>query len=226
MPQFTEIFSRNIGAISKEQQQCIQQKRAAVVGCGGLGGHVLEQLVRLGVGAVTCFDPDVFSLSNCNRQLNALQSSMGRNKAEVAVERSQAIHRHTKVISFPMDFREVEDTEAFAVDVAVDCLDDIAARYDLAALCRDLNLPLVHGAVNGWYGQVGVVPPGGDLFARLYPQAADSAQKAPPVLAMTVAVVAALQVSEALKILLALDSDLVNRRLYVDLKNLEFLLDP
>ena len=52
-----EIFSRNIGAISPAQQRLLQEGRVAVIGCGGLGGHVIEMLVRLGVGSVHCFDP-------------------------------------------------------------------------------------------------------------------------------------------------------------------------
>ena len=60
----------------------LQQKRVAIIGCGGLGGYVIEELARIGIGHLHRFDPDTFSASNCNRQLNALESTMGLYKAE------------------------------------------------------------------------------------------------------------------------------------------------
>ena len=105
----------------------------------------------------------------------------------------------------------------------VDCLDDIPARRDLGARCRALDLPLVHGAVTGWYGQVGVQRPGDDLLDRLYPaRTVRPAAMPPPVLACTVAVVASLQAAETLKLLLGLPSPLANSWLHVDLLDCSF----
>ena len=226
MPTFAEYFSRNQGALTDEQQQLLQQKRVAIIGCGGLGGYVIEELVRIGIGQLHLFDPDVFSASNCNRQLNALGPTLGRNKAEVAAERAGAIHPHCAVNAFAADFRAVSEAQGFACDVVVDCLDDINARRDLAAVCGRLRLPLIHGAVNGWYGQVGVHLPGGDLIDRLYPLRPQKPAALPPpsVLSFTVAVVASLQVAETVKILLDLYSPLINTWMHIDLKEGEFLL--
>lgn len=221
-----EIFSRNIGALTESQQRLLKAKKVAVVGCGGLGGHVIEQLVRLGTGCLHCFDPDVFTLSNCNRQLNATSNSLGKNKARMAVERSAAIHPHSLVVAFPADFRSCRQEAAFAVDVVVDCLDSIQSRRDLAGLCGKRNLPLVHGAVNGWCGQVGVMLPGGDLIDRLYRPLKSEDIGAPPVLSCTVALIASLQVAEVIKLLLGLPTELANSWLHVDLKYMEFLLNP
>ena len=214
-----EYFHRNLGALTAEQQQCLHNASATVVGCGGLGGYVIEELARIGLGRLHCFDPDSFSPSNCNRQLNALQATLGRNKAEVAVERVAAIHPWCAAHAYPMDFRQPEGAAAFCSGVVIDCLDNVQARIDLAARCTDRELPLVHGAVNGWCGQVGVQLPGGELIARLYPSRTRSrSNQPPPVLACTVAVVASLQVAEAVKLLLALESPLVDTWLHIDLK--------
>lgn len=222
-----EIFARNIGAITESQQRLLKAKKVAVIGCGGLGGHVIEQLVRLGTGCLHCFDHDVFTLSNCNRQLNATSGSLGHNKARVAVERAAAIHPHSRVVSFPSDFRNCRQEEAFGVDVVVDCLDNIRSRRDLASLCGKQNLPLVHGAVNGWCGQVGVILPGSDLLDRLYPRHLETKEiVAPPVLSFAVALVASLQVAEVVKLLLGLPTELAASWLHVDLKYLEFQLNP
>lgn len=228
MPQFSEYFCRNQGALTTEQQQTLQQSRVMVVGCGGLGGYVIEQLVRVGVGHLDIFDPDGFSPSNCNRQLNALSLSpgqtMGQNKAEVAAARSAAIHPFNTVTSYPIDFRDSSDAAWCQVEVIVDCLDNVLARRDLAALCTSRGIPLVHGAVNGWYGQVGVQLPGGELIAHLYPERTKQPQAAPSVLSFTVAVVASLQVSEIVKLLLGLSSSLHNTWMPIDLKNNDFLV--
>ena len=214
--------------MTPDQQQTLQQSRVAVIGCGGLGGYVIEELVRIGVGQLHLFDPDVFAPSNCNRQLNALSrtpgQTMGQNKAEVAAARSAAIHPFCALTPFPVDFRTVANEDALQVNVVVDCLDTAQARRDLAALCTHNDIPLVHGAVNGWYGQVGVQLPGDDLIAHLYPERTVQPQAAPSVLSFTVAVVASLQVSETVKLLLNLSSSLHNNWMPIDLKNNDFLI--
>ncbi len=220
------IFSRNIGSITLEQQQQLNQKAVSVIGCGGLGGHVIDQLVRLGVGTVHCFDPDSFSLSNCNRQLYATAATLGQNKAQAAAERAAAIsssYSKGKVIPFPVDYRQAAAKAVRQTDVVVDCIDDIPARLELAELCRQHKKVLVHGAVSGWIGQVGVQGAAGSLYKRLYP--AKTADKNEPisVLACTVAMVAALQVSETLKILLHLPVDLEEKTLFIDLRQQEFI---
>jgi len=225
MPQFSEYFCRNQGALTLEQQGALQQSRVAVVGCGGLGGFVIEALVRIGVGRLQLFDPDVFAPSNCNRQLNALSQTLGCNKAEVAAARVEAIHPFCTVTPVPLDFRADSVVDWDQVAVVVDCLDSIQARHDLAALCTRLHRPLVHGAVSGWCGQVGVQLPGGDLFSRLYPERlANQPQEAPSVLSFTVATVASLQAGEAVKLLLRMPSSLHNHWLHIDLKHGDFLL--
>jgi len=224
MPSFADIFARNAGTLSSDQQQLLQTKAVAIIGCGGLGGYVIEQLARIGVGRLHLFDPDVFTLSNCNRQLNALQSTLGQSKAEVAARRVRDIHPFCAARSFVADFRTVSEDEAFAVDVAVDCLDDIQARRDLSVLCNRRSIPLVHGAVSGWFGQVGVQLPGGDLIEQLYPQRL-AAGLPPSVLACTVATIASLQAVEAVKLLLDLWSPLHNTWMHADLKEGDFLIN-
>lgn len=223
MIQFSEYFSRNHGAVSAEHQQVLQKSQVAVIGCGGLGGYVIEQLVRIGVGNLNIFDPDVFFPSNCNRQLNALDDTLGRNKAEVASARSATIHPFSTVTPFPLDFRTAPKQAWDKVDVVVDCLDNIQARRDLSALSTLRNISLVHGAVQGWYGQVGVQLPGDDLITRMYPdRIAQHPQVAPSVLSFTVALVASFQAGEVVKLLLDLPSPLRNQWMHIDLKHCDF----
>ncbi len=226
MTDFSKYFTRNLDLLTPAQQQYLLKARVAVIGCGGLGGYVIEELTRIGLGSLHLVDPDVFSKSNCNRQLYALQSTMGKGKADTAAQRTKAIGPWCRATPYAADFRELPEAEVFAVDAVVDCLDDIQGRRDLARLTDRLGLPLIHGAVSGWYGQVGVHRPGTDLIGRLYPESTDKKKNAPSVLSCTVALVASLQALETVKILLSLDSPLQNGWLHIDLKESEFLLMP
>ncbi len=225
MVPFDELFARNQGALTLKQQQTLYNSHVVVVGCGGLGGYVIEQLVRIGVGRVDVFDPDVFTVSNCNRQLNALTATLGCNKAEIAALRARSIHPLTTVVAWALDFRDLPQEDWPAADAVIDCLDSIEARRDLARLCGEKKQPLVHGAVNAWWGQVGVQLPGDDLLTRLYPDRVprSSSTSSPSVLVCTVVVVAGLQVSETVKLLLGQPSSLRNNWMHIDLKHADFV---
>jgi molybdopterin/thiamine biosynthesis adenylyltransferase len=226
----SEYFSRNLGALHQEQQQHLTAQRVAVIGCGGLGAYVIEELVRIGVGQIFCCDPDVFTPSNCNRQLNALSHTLGRNKAEVAAERARQIHPFCTISPYPADFRTLAEDTLFTVEAVIDCLDSVQSRHELAAVCLRRKLPLVHGAVEGWYGQVGVQLPGDDLLARLYPERnvapMQSDKGTVSVLACTVGLVASLQVAEVLKLLVGIPSPLTTAWMHLDLKNAVMQIIP
>ncbi len=219
-------FERNLGALSSDEQDKLQSATVAVIGCGGLGGYVIEELARIGVGKLLVSDPDHFSVSNLNRQLNACASTLDRNKALVAAERVQTFHNQTVVHPFPVDFRTIPVVQLSGANVLVDCLDDIEVRKDLSALAGQLQVPLVHGAVNGWFGQVGVQMPAFDLFAHIYPQRGGCRKVLPPpsVLSFTVAVIASLQAAETVKLLLDIPSELHNSCCTIDLKDNEWIV--
>ncbi|NLY40560.1 MAG: HesA/MoeB/ThiF family protein [Desulfovibrionales bacterium] len=214
MTQRAACFSRNIGPIGQDEQSILARTTAAVIGCGGLGGYVIEHLARMGIGHLRLADPDVFSISNCNRQLNALTATLGHNKAEVAARRVAAIHPFCQVTVFPVDFRQ--STVLAKADVVLDCLDDSQTRRDLAQACTAQGIALVHGSVRGWCGQVGVQLPGGTLYECLYPQQRPTGS--PAVLSATVGLIASLQAAEALKYILNRPSQLHNAWMYLDLQ--------
>ena len=81
-------YSRNIPAISPEEQAALKDKKVLVLGCGGLGGYIIENLLRMGVGAITAVDGDSFDESNLNRQLLAAEKTLGINKAIAAAQRA------------------------------------------------------------------------------------------------------------------------------------------
>ncbi len=221
----SSIFKRNIGTITAEQQQRLLNSHAVIIGCGGLGGYAAEELCRIGVGTLTLFDPDTYSLSNCNRQLNALQSTLGNNKAEVTARRLKDIGTGCSVRPTDSDFRAA-DIFVSGPDIIIDCLDSIEARHELADQCFKNTTPMVHGTVLGWCGRVGVQLPGYNIIRKIYPQDPDKKDsgKPPSVLSFTVAVIASMQVAEAVKVLLGQPSSLHNSWVEIDLKNMTF--DP
>ena len=86
-----ERYKRNYKTISLEQQQILAQSTITVIGCGGLGGFIIEGLARSGVGKVRLVDFDTFDVSNLNRQLFSTEAAVGASKLEQAVARVRVV---------------------------------------------------------------------------------------------------------------------------------------
>ncbi len=153
-----ERYARNIGVISKEEQRKLNSKKVLVIGSGGLGGFVIEGLVRMGINTIGICDFDVADVSNLNRQILVLESSIGKNKVDLAEDRIKSINSSVKVIKYRSPFPDFEIIrELDNYDIVVDCLDNFEARLKLENECLSRDLVLIHGGVGGNYGQVGVV---------------------------------------------------------------------
>ena len=165
-----ERYVRNLGPLTETEQEALSKKTVFVAGLGGLGGHLVEHLLRLGVGAIVAVDGDTFSPSNLNRQLLSTEDNLGRKKAQAAMERAAAVNPNVRFTAVP-DFLTADNCDALlsGCDLALDGLDNVAARRILAAGCDRAGIPLVHGAIRDWYAQVAVIPPGSGLMDRLYP---------------------------------------------------------
>jgi len=220
--EYQALFIRNIGTITKAQQLRLQESTVTVIGCGGLGGFVIEELARLGIGNLHICDPDRFSISNINRQLYAQTETIGQYKAAVAAKRVHLLHGQTTVLPVTTRFQEEKEQLLANTEVVVDCLDNVGSRRELAELCNQYQIPLVHGAVQQWYGQVGVQLAGGTLIQDLYGLHVDDSTTAPSILASTVAVIASIQVAETCKLLLGLESPLHNNWINIDLQRVTF----
>lgn len=221
-----ERYRRNLGALSEEECRLLGEKRVLLAGCGGLGGYLLEYLVRLGVGHVTAVDGDVFEESNLNRQLLSTPGLLGRSKAEAAAARARAVDPGADVTAVA-DFLTPENARSLLAGhhLALDALDSGADRRTLEAACEALGLPLVHGAIQGWYLQVGVVPPGSGLLSGLYPPGRENSRDK-STLSFVPALCAALQAAEAVKLLCGRESTLWGRLLYGDALSQEYQLLP
>lgn len=218
-------YQRNRQTVSIEGQRAIFRSRVAVIGCGGLGGYVIEQLARLGVGQIVAIDPDVFEEHNLNRQVLATCCNLGQPKVEAAKERVKEINPAVTLLPLQMALGSANGHELLQqASVAVDALDSITVRLQLAQVCAEMNIPLVHGAIGGWYGQVTTQLPDERSIQKIYGTCAEGKgiekQLGNP--SFTPAVVASLQVAEVCKIVLGEGQLLSGRTLAVDLLAMEF----
>lgn len=216
-------YNRNMPALSPEECQTLRGKHVCVVGCGGLGGYVIEILARVGVGRLTVVDGDVFDVTNLNRQLLSDETVLGMNKALRAAEHVKQINSDVSVIPIPEFFVEENGERLLeGCDLVVDALDNMCSRHVLSALCTGKNMLIIHGAISGWHAQVTVITPGADVFSKLYPPRSALAPKKgnPP---FTPAVCASLQAAEAVKILCGRPSTLIGKLLLLDLQTLDLI---
>jgi molybdopterin/thiamine biosynthesis adenylyltransferase len=218
-------YQRNRAMISIQQQLLLLQSKVAVFGCGGLGGYIIEELARLGVGRITVVDPDVFEEHNLNRQLLCTQELLGKKKVAAAVHRVNAINPAVRLQPFDVAFGQNNSTELLKdLTVAADGLDSIPVRLELAKACNNQNIPLVHGAIAGWSGHVAVQYPGENILQHLYAgiKTGHGVEKRLGNPSFTPAVIASLEVAEIVKILLGMEPLLPRRYLAVDLYHMEF----
>ena len=207
---------------SKDQQDELGEKRAAVIGCGGLGGYAIEMLARTGVGHLIVCDGDVFDETNLNRQLLCTEDMLGKSKAEAAAERIKAVNSETEAEAFCCNLTEENSVEILAgCDVVIDALDSVGAKLMLQRVCRRQEIPMIHGAIGGWFGQVTTIFPGNDIRSLIYPDNAEVSQELGNP-SFSPAMTAAIQVSEAVKVMLGRGDVLMRKLLFIDLMNNDF----
>ena len=218
-------YLRNHDAISEAEQVILAQKRVLVVGCGGLGGYVIECLARIGVGYLRVVDGDVFDETNLNRQLLSSNMNLGRPKTLAAQQRVMAVNPLVEVEAFQSLLTAENAVQLLeGCDVAVDALDNVPTRLLLQQAAKTAGIPLVHGAVAGWIGQVCVVQPGQELLNSLYPASMDTQgeEQETGTLSFTAALTASWQAAETVKLLLGkpgLDGEILE----LDLLNSSFV---
>lgn len=210
--------------LSREENLSLREKRAVVVGCGGLGGHIIEQLARLGVGHITAIDGDVFEESNLNRQLLSHPKNLGVAKAFAAKEHIEKVNPDVEVQSVVGYLDETNAEEILSGhDVICDALDNMTTRLLLQKYAEKLGIPLVYGAIAGWYGQVTTIFPGDNILGSIYQGGSDKGieqQLGNP--SFTPALVASVQVAEVVKIFTEKGTLLRNKFLMINTLDNEY----
>lgn len=145
-------FSRNELAFGKEGIEILKNKCVAVLGIGGVGSFAAESLARSGVGKLILIDKDNVDITNVNRQIIALLSTVGRPKVEVMKERIADINPECEVITLKMFYTDETYEELFMhqPDFVVDASDTVKYKIHLMKECLKRNIPIISsmGAAN------------------------------------------------------------------------------
>ncbi len=138
-------FSRSALLLGAEAMEKLRQSRVAVFGVGGVGGYAVEALARSGIGELHLIDNDTVSLTNLNRQILALHSTLGRAKVEVMRERVLDINPDCRVYAYQTFFlsETAGDFDFTKFDYVVDAIDTVAGKIQIAVSAREAGVPVI-----------------------------------------------------------------------------------
>ncbi len=145
------IYTRTARIISERGVDFLATKTVAVFGIGGVGSYAAEALVRAGVGHLIFIDKDEVDITNLNRQLVADRTTIGRNKAEIMVERAHRVNPACDAKAYPVFFRpgDEEFIQNLRADYIIDAIDDVPAKISIAEVCWKLKIPEISSMGTG-----------------------------------------------------------------------------
>lgn len=145
-------FSRTRRLLGPQAVEVLAGCKVAIFGVGGVGGYAAEALARSGVGTMELFDKDTVSVTNLNRQIIALHSTLEKPKAQVMAERIRDINPGCRVSARQMFYlpENADEIDLTAYDYVVDCIDNVTAKLELITRCDKLGVSILSsmGAAN------------------------------------------------------------------------------
>jgi molybdopterin/thiamine biosynthesis adenylyltransferase len=213
-------YLRNLGTVGRDGQMALLQATVGIVGAGGLGGWIIEGLARMGVGRLIVIDGDVFEDNNLNRQAFCTERSLQQPKVEAARQRVAEVNAAVEVVAHHVRVDEEQMVQLLhGAAVLVDALDALPTRMALQRAAQRLGVPLVHGAIAGYVGQVMTIFPDDPGLVGLYgqgrpPEHGIEVQWGNP--AATPMMVAAWQVQEVVKLITGRGEPLRRRLVFMD----------
>ncbi len=229
-PNEIQRYARHIGLedFGASGQLKMKQSRALVVGVGGLGSVIASLLTRAGIGQLGLVDHDAVHMSDLGRQILYETPDVGRQKVLAAQARLQEINPDVSLQIYDETF-DTENADGLIqrYDLVMDGTDNLATRQLINRVCVQQGKPFVHGAVDGFDGQVGVFWKGhGACFACLHPPdatpQASGDKKVINVLNTLVLMVGSLQANEAIKWITGIGSPLISQLLMFNVLDLSF----
>lgn len=145
-------FSRNEIIIGKEKQEIISNKIVAIFGIGGVGSYTIESLARCGIQNLILIDNDTVSISNINRQLIALHSTVGKLKTEVMKARLLDINPNINIITYNIFIENGNSRQILLdnkIDYIVDAIDTVPSKLELIKFANELNIPIISSMGTG-----------------------------------------------------------------------------
>jgi len=224
-----EYYSRQVvmAEMGYNAQLKIKNSKACLVGLGGLGSPASMQLAAMGVGHLRLVDRDVVELTNLHRQHLYGVDDVGYPKVEAAAKRLHSLNPYVELEPLSLSINEANAEDLVRdVDVVVDGLDSMAARYAINRACVKLGVPYVFGAAIATTGNLSTIIPGETACLECFYGNLDD-KKLPKcgvvgVHPSLVNIIASLEVSEAIRILTGKQPRLANKLLHFDLDEMEF----
>lgn len=144
-------FSRTESILGKEALYKLNNSHVAVFGLGGVGGYVVEALVRSGIGAIDIIDNDKVDITNLNRQIIATASTIGKPKTDVMEQRILEINPEVKVKKHSLFFNKdtAENFDFSKYDYIIDAIDTVTSKIELIMLATSLNIPIISSMGTG-----------------------------------------------------------------------------
>ncbi|MCP8312301.1 MAG: HesA/MoeB/ThiF family protein [Candidatus Methylarchaceae archaeon HK02M1] len=224
-----ERYSRQIALnyIGYEGQSLLRAGRVCLVGAGGLGSPIALKMVAMGIGYLRIIDRDIVSKSDLHRQYLYDESCIGVPKVEAAAKRLSILNSSVKVdpIATSITSRNVEELIE-GVDLVIDGLDTIEARYILNRAAVKLKVPYIFGAAIQTFGNISTFIPGETACLEcFYSGLRDEDMERCAIVGVftpLLDIISSIEVSEAIRILLNKETHLKNRLMFVDLENFCF----
>lgn len=146
-----ERFSRSSRILGEQKMEKLNKSSVIVFGIGGVGGAVLEALVRGGIGTVAVVDKDTIDITNINRQIIALNDNIGEKKVDVAAKRALSINPNINFKKHDLFYlpETAEEIDLSEYDFIVDAIDNVTAKLELIERANELNIPVISSMGTG-----------------------------------------------------------------------------
>ena len=211
-----------IPEIGERGQAKLKKAVVCIAGAGGLGSPIALYLAAAGVGDLRIVDNDTVTLSNLNRQILHGDDDIGKNKVASAADKLQRLNPTVKLECLTETISATSAMNlARGADLLVDALDNLETRILLNQTALELEIPLIHGAVNGFEGRAMTVIPGETACLGCMLRGMPAQEKF-PVIGVTPAVIGAIQATEVIKYITGAGRLLAGRLLRYDGLKLEF----
>ena len=142
-------YNRTQNLLGKENLGKLKNSRVAVFGVGGVGGYCVEALARVGVGTIDLFDNDTVNITNINRQIIALDSTIGLDKVDAASKRINEINPEIKVNCNNIFYNNETDIDLSCYDYIIDAIDTVSSKILLIVNAQKNNIPIISSMGTG-----------------------------------------------------------------------------
>ena len=217
MDVYQNMISRQKEIFSEEEQEILRTTPIVIIGCGGLGGTIIEQFVRAGFEELTIVDQDVFDETNLNRQVRSNLDTVGKSKVKITKSAMEQINPNINITDYDLTIDEKNISRILkGNNILVDAVDNVYTRVLISREAKQQGMVFVHSAVEKTMGQLSVFEPNSVSYEELFRlKSVDKSldddvknyllsisAKKPQVLGVTPSIFGSLQVNETIKYVL------------------------